>query len=450
MSDLAGKLRDALSRIAGALFVGEKEVNELVKEIQRALLQADVNVQLVLELSNRIKSRVLKEKAPSVVSRREQAVHIVYEELVRLLGEKEIPLVLSGKPAKVMLLGLYGSGKTTQAGKLARYYQKRGHRVACVQLDVWRPAAYEQLSQLGAQCGVPVFGMPREKDPLAIYRAFSKEYPKYDILIVDTAGRDALSEELIREINALHKEVQPQQSLLVLSADMGQSALAQAKAFHEACGVTGVIITKMDGTAKGGGALAACSATGAKVMFLGTGEKPDDLEVYRPEGFVSRLLGMGDLQALLDKVQDAVSEEQAADLSKRFMKGDFTLIDLYEQMDAMSKMGPLSKVLEMVPGFSQLKLPKDTLTVQEGKLKLWKHAMNSMTREELDEPEVIDASRAARISKGSGVPPGEVRDLVRQYRQSKRLVRSLKGGNPKSMEKLMRRMGGGKGGLKFA
>jgi len=193
------------------------------------------------------------------------------------------------------------------------------------------------------------------------------------------------------------------------------------------------------------GSLAACAITGAKVMFIGVGEKMSDLEVFRPEGFVSRLLGMGDLETLLDKVRDAVTEEEAEDLSKRFLKGEFNLLDLYEQMSTMSKMGPLSKVVEMVPGFSSLKLPKEMLKVQEDKLSRWRIAMDSMTREELEDPTVMNSNRMSRISKGSAVPVGEIRELVKQYRQSKKLIKALKGGSPKNMEKMMRRMGGSKG-----
>ena len=447
LDSLGGKLRDAIGKIASSVFVDEAKVKEFVKEIQRALLQADVNVRLVLELSDRIKERVLKEKPPAAVSRREHTIHIVYEELVRLLGESEERLEIREKPTKLMLVGLYGSGKTTQAGKLARFFQKRGKKVAMVQLDVWRPAAYEQLRQLGEQINVPVFGDPKQKDPRKIYKQFSREYGQYDLLIVDTAGRDALSDELITEINDISRLVNPQHVMLVLSADIGQEAEKQARAFHDACGITGVIVTKLDGTAKGGGALAACSITGAKVVFIGTGERIQDLEIFRPEGFVSRLLGMGDIQALLEKVREAVPEDQAEDLSKRFLKGDFNLLDLYEQMEAMTKMGPLSKVVEMIPGFSALKLPKDMLEVQQEKLARWRHAMDSMTKEELEEPENINASRINRISAGSGVPVSEIRELIKQHRMSRKLVKGFKGkaGSQRDMEKMMRRMGGMKG-----
>ncbi len=261
LDNLGSKLRDALGKIASSVFVDEKKVNELVKEIQRALLQADVNVRLVLELSNGIKKRVLKEKPVGAVSKREQVVHIVYEELVKFLGVSEQKLEIKVKPTKLMLVGLYGSGKTTQAAKLAHFYKKRGKSLAMIQLDVWRPAAYEQLSQLGAQIKVPVFGNPKEKDPRKIYKAVKKDLEKFDLVIVDTAGRDALSKDLIKEIGDITKLVKPHDVMLVISADIGQAAQKQAEAFHDACGVTGVLITKLDGTAKGGGDLAECSVS---------------------------------------------------------------------------------------------------------------------------------------------------------------------------------------------
>jgi len=231
----------------------------------------------------------------------------------------------------------------------------------------------------------------------------------------------------------------------VLSADIGQAAERQAKKFHETCNVTGVVITKLDGTAKGGGALAACAVTGAPVKFIGIGEKVDDLEEFKPKGFVGRLLGMGDLEALLEKAKDAITEEEAEDLGKKILKGEFNLIDLYEQMQAMKKMGSLSKIVEMVPGMGQLKLPKEVLHVQEGKLKKWRHIMDSCTKDELENPEEIARSKIERIAKGSGTTTAEVRELLKQYRMSKKVVKMFKGNSAKGMEKMMKKMGGLKG-----
>ncbi len=439
LEKLGDSLRNTLDKITKSVFVDEKLINELVKDIQRALLQSDVNVKMVFELTKQIKDRVLKEETPAGLTKKEYLLKVVYEELVKFLGEKEAKIEITKKPFRIMLVGLFGNGKTTTAGKLGKYFLKRGHKVALISLDVWRPAAYEQLVQLGKQLNLPVFGNPKQKNPIKIYEEFEKEFSKYDVLIFDTAGRDALSEELIEELNKINKKVKPDESLLVIGADVGQAAERQATAFHDTCNVTGVIITKLDGTAKGGGALIACSITKAPVKFIGVGEKIDDFESFDPERFVGRLLGMGDLQTLLEKAREAITEDEAKDIGDKLLKGDFNLIDLYQQMEAMSKMGPLSKIVEMIPGFSQVKLPKEAVKVQEEKLKKWKHIMNSCTKEELEDPETISGSRIERIARGSGLSTGDVKDLVKQYKQSKKMVKMMKPGN---MEKMMKKMGG--------
>lgn len=446
LEKLSDSLKGTLSKIAGALFVDEKLVNELVKEIQKALLQADVNVSLVFNLSKRIKERALKDNLPPGLTKKEQLINIVYEELVRFLGGEKQELKVDNKhPAKIMLVGLFGSGKTTSAGKLAKYFTKRGKKVALLGLDIHRPAAMDQLLQVGKAINVPVFIDKKLKDAVKIYKNFESELNNYDLVIVDTAGRDALSEDLISELKQVHDVIKADENLLVISADIGQAAQKQAQAFHDSCGITGVIVTKMEGTAKGGGALSACAVTGAPIKFIGVGEKVDDFEQFNPQGFVGRLLGMGDLEALLEKAKEAVSEEEAKDIESKFLKGEFTLIDLYNQMEAMSKMGSLSKLMEMIPGLGQIKLPKEALQVQEDKLKKWKHVMNSMTKNELEDPEVLDASRIERISKGSGISIAEIKELIKQYRQSKKMVKMLKGTD--SPEKLMKKFS--KGGMKL-
>ena len=449
LEKLGSSLKDTLSKISKAVFVDEKLVNELVKDIQRALLQSDVNVKMVFGLTKTIKERLLKDDAPAGLTKKEFLIKIVYEELVNFLGAEASTIEIKKKPTILMLVGLFGHGKTTTTAKLAKYYQKRGHKVAVISTDTWRPAAYEQLKQLGAQINVPVFGEPSLGDPVKIYNKFKPELQKFDLVIVDTAGRDALSDELIEELNGINKAVQADERLLVIGGDIGQAAEKQAQTFHETCNVTGVIITKIEGTAKGGGALIACSVTGAKVKFIGVGEKVDDLEVYNPERFVGKMLGMGDLEGLLEKARDAITEEDAQDLGKKLLKGDFNLLDLYEQMQAMKKMGPLGKVMEMIPGMGQMKIPKDALKVQEAKLKKWKFILDSCTKAELEDPDkVMSAARVDRIAKGAGVNSSEVRELLKQYKQSKKMVKSMKGlggGNPANMEKMMKRMGGGKG-----
>lgn len=442
LEKLSDNLKATLRKVTGASFVDEKLINEIVKDIQRSLLQADVNVKLVFQVAQAIKERALKEKAPKGISAKENLVNIVYEELVRFVGGEHEGIQLTEKPFIIMLVGLFGNGKTTTAGKLAKYYKKRGKRVALLSTDTWRPAAAQQLAQLAEQVGVQAYIAPEEKDPEKIFKKFEGEFNKYDLVIVDTAGRDALNEELITELNTLNRTVKANETLLVMSADIGQSAEKQAKTFHETCNVNGVIITKLDGTAKGGGALIACAITGAPVKFIGVGEKIDDFEEFRPQGFVGRLLGMGDLESLLEKTQEAISEEDAEDLGRRFMKGDFTLIDLYEQMRAMKKMGPLNKVMGMIPGMGGMNIPKEALDMQEGKIDDWRVLMDSMTKQELENPDVMNPGRIERIAKGSGKSRGAVRELLKQYKQSKKMVKMMKGmsGDEKDMQKMMTKM----------
>ncbi|MEK6853383.1 MAG: signal recognition particle receptor subunit alpha [Nanoarchaeota archaeon] len=439
LEKLGDSLKNTLSKITNSIFVDEKLINELVKDIQRALLQSDTNVQLVFDLSKKIKERAA-EKTPHGITQREHLVKVVYEELTGFLGKEAHEIKIAKKPTQIMLVGLFGSGKTTTAGKLAKFYKKRGYKVAVMQTDTWRPAAYDQLEQLAKSAGVDFLGIKKEKDPLNIYLAFEQKIKDYDIVIVDTAGRDALSEELIAELNNLHKTVQAEEKLLVISADLGQAAQKQAQAFHETCGVTGVIVTKLEGTAKGGGALSACAVTGAPIVFIGVGEKQDDLELFHPQRFVGRLIGMGDLESLLEKAREVMTEEQAKDVQDKFLKGEFNLVDLYQQMQSMKKMGSFGKIMEMIPGMSSLKLPKEMLEVQEGKLEKWRYAMNSMTRKELEDPEIISAERIDRIAAGSGLKVGEVRELLKQYRQSKKLMKMFKGEG--DINKMMKKMGG--------
>jgi len=456
LEKLESSLKNTLKKLTGATFINEKIIAELVKDIQRALLQSDVNVKLVFSVTKKIKERALKEKAPNTISNKEHIINIVYEELVEFLGgeSKGFEVSKSKKPFKIMLVGLFGNGKTTTAGKLGKYFKKRNFKVALISTDTWRPAATDQLSQLGKQIGVDVFTDKKGKNPSKIYKSFEKKLDDYDVVVIDTAGRDALNDELIEELNSINKAVGADETLLVMAADIGQAAEAQARVFNETCDVTGVIITKLDGTAKGGGALIACSVTNAKVRFIGVGEKIDDFEEFKPKGFVGRILGMGDLEALIEKTKEAISEEDAEKLGKKFLKGEFNLLDMYEQMAAMKKMGPLNKVMKMIPGLGGMNIPKDMLKQQESKLEIWKHLMNSMTKKELEEPELIRSDRLERIAKGSGHSISELRSLLKQYKQSKKMMKLMKGGSAdeKGMQKMMAKMAKNKKmmkGMKF-
>ncbi len=441
LEGLGSSLKETLRKIARSMFVDEKLIDELVKDIQKALLQADVNVELVFNLTKEIKKRALEEKDVKGINPREKIVKIVYEELVKFLGEEKVEIKIARKPVKIMMVGLFGSGKSTTAGKLAKWFTKRGYKVALLGLDVHRPAAIDQIEQIAKQINVKCFTDRKQKNPVKIYEEYEDELKKFDVVIIDTAGRDALSKDLIEEIEALNKRIKPEENLLVISADIGQAARSQAEQFHKSCGITGVIATKLDGTAKAGGALSACSVTKAPIKFIGVGEKLDDLEEFNPKGFVSRLLGMGDLEALLEKAKEAITEEQAEDLGKKFLKGEFNFIDLYEQMQALNKMGSLGKIMEMVPGMGQLKMPKEALQVQEEKLKKWRHILDSMTKEELEDPEVLtESGRINRIAEGAGATTGEVRELLKQYRQSKKIMKMM--GGSQDPKKLMKKFKG--------
>ena len=441
LDKLGSSLKETLKKITRSVFVDERTIDELIRDVQRALLQSDVNVQLVFDLTKKIKERALSEISKKL-DQRAHIVNIVYEELVNFLGtEKEEIVIEKKKPFKIMMVGLYGSGKTTTIGKLSRFYSTRGYSIATLGLDVHRPAAPEQLEQVSKDANVQSFIDKEEKDPIKIYNKFKDNFSKYDILIVDTAGRDALSEDLIKEIKELDNEIKPDEKILVISADIGQAAQKQAQMFNESCDVTSVIVTKLDGTAKAGGALSACSVTNAKIKFIGVGEKINDLEQFNPKGFVSRLLGMGDLEALLTKVKEEISEESAEDLGKKFLKGDYNFLDLYEQMQSMKKLGPLNKIMDLIPGMGNMNIPKEMLDVQDDKLKKWKYIMESMDKKELEDADLLDKSRIDRIAKGAGVLSGDVRDLIKQYRQSKKLVKFMKGKDPgKLMKKFQGKM----------
>ncbi len=440
LNKLSEALKSGMKKFISSIFIDEKTLNQLVNDIQRALLQSDVAVDLVFQISENIKKRAKEEIGKGEVAK-EYIVKIVYEELVKILGEQGHKIEITEKPFKILLIGLFGNGKTTSAAKIAKFFKKRGNKVCLLALDIFRPAAYEQLTQLGKQINVPVFGEPKEKDAVNIIKKFENEIKKYDIVIADSSGRDALKQDMIDEITAVRDALKPNEILLVQGADIGQGAKDQATAFKKALDITGVILTKMDGTAKGGGAITACSIAGAPIKFIGVGEKIEDLEEFEPKRFVSRLLGMGDIETLLEKAKE-IAQEKAPDkeMEKRIMSGKFNLLDFKAQLEAMSKMGPLSKIIDMIPGFGMAGIPRDMLGVQQDKLKKFKIIMDSMTKEELENPDIIKSSRIERIAKGSGVEPSQVRELLKQFNQIKKLMKGLKG---RDLQKLAKRFGKG-------
>jgi len=438
LDNLSSSLRDTLRKIANAPNVDKDLIKEVVRDIQRAMIQADVNVQLVVQLTREIERRALTEKPPAGMNNREHVIKIVHDELVGILGDTK-PVRL--KKQRIMLVGLYGQGKTTTAGKLAIYYSKKGLKVGLVAGDVHRPAAIDQLAQIAAQANVPIYLDRKEKDAAKIAKRGLQELKDRDVVIVDTAGRHALEDVLIREMERVAKVADPDEILLVIDAAVGQQAGPQAKAFHDAVGVSGVVITKMDGTAKGGGALSAVQETRAPVMFIGTGEHLDELETFEPARFISRLLGMGDLQALLEKAEEVGKEADLEATAKKMLSGRFTLRDMYDQMDAMSKMGPLSKLFDMLPASMTGRMSSDDIENTQTRLKTFRTIMDSMTDEELDNPQVIKSSRVKRIAKGAGVEPRDVKGLLKQYNQSRKAIKGMTS-NRKMRRTLMKQMEG--------
>ena len=453
LEGLGNILRKSVDKIKSAVFVDKSLVESIVKDLQRALISADVNITLVKELSEKIREE--GEKYVKNIEKKEHLIKLLYDEVQNIIGGEKKELIL-GKKETILFVGLYGTGKSTTLAKLAAYYKKRGRKIVLLGLDVHRPAASEQLEQLGKKIEVPVFVDKSEKNPLKIYDKYKKELEKYDLILVDSAGRDALEDSLIKEIKEINKKISPTHTILVIAADIGQTAKTQAQKFKESCNVDGVIITRMDSSAKAGGALTACKEVDAPVYFIGTGEHVGDIEQFNPKSFVSRLLGMGDLESLIEKVRSATDESSQKNMQRKLEEGKFTLADFAQQLDSMQSMGSLSKITELIPGFSKVKdkVSDEMLGSQEQKMKNWKHAISSMTKEEVENPDLLEkqTSRLSRIGKGSGTTTGEIRQLIKQYKMIKDLAKGAKGMgdidpssmSQKDMMKLAKKFGGKK------
>ncbi|MCY0874297.1 MAG: signal recognition particle protein Srp54 [Acidianus infernus] len=442
-------LRDAVRKFLTGSSSYDKAVEDFIKELQKSLISADVNVKLVFSLTNKIKERLKNEKPPTYIERREWFIKIVYDELSNLFGGDKEPKVIPDKiPYVIMLVGVQGTGKTTTAGKLAYFYKKKGFKVGLVGADVYRPAALEQLQQLGQQIGVPVYGEPGEKDAVGIAKRGVEKFlrEKMEIIIVDTAGRHGYGEEaaLLEEMKNIYEAIKPDEVTLVIDASIGQKAYDLASKFNQASKIGTIIITKMDGTAKGGGALSAVAATGATIKFIGTGEKIDELEVFNPRRFVARILGMGDIETILEKIKEVENYDKMQKKMEEVIsgKGKLTLRDVYNQLIALRKMGPLSKLFQLLPGIGMLgQISEDQLKVGEEKMRKWLAIMNSMTYEELDNPSIIDKSRMRRIALGSGTEIEDVKELIEHYNLMQRTIKMLKR-RKKDVEKLLGQFGG--------
>lgn len=424
LGSLGENLTNTMKKLAGMSVIDKKTIKEVVREIQRALIQSDVNIKLVQSLSKKIEKRALEEEPPKGITPREHVITIIYEEMVNLLGSEAVDLSIDQKPFKILFLGLQGSGKTTTIGKLCKYLQKKGFSPAVVCTDTWRPAAYEQLKQLTEEMQISLYGDPENKDALDLAEKGLKEFKNQKVIIFDTAGRHKDESDLLNEMKELDKVIQPTESILVIDGTIGQQAGAQAKAFSEATDIGSIIISKLDGTAKGGGALSAVAETGAPIKFIGTGERIDDFEPFDPERFISRLLGMGDIRSLVEKAEEVVDEDVATETMNAMLSGKFTLKDMKNQFDMMNKMGPMQQIMNMIPGMGA-KIPKEASKMTEERIEIYKIMMSSMTKEEMENPKIIKHSRIERIAKGAGVDESEVKDLLKYYNNTKKAMKGI-------------------------
>jgi signal recognition particle subunit SRP54 len=432
--------QNAVNKLVGSASIDEKEIKEFVRDIQRTLIAGDVDVGIVKTLSEKIEKRALEEKPPPGLPRKDHIVKILYEEFVKILGEGGKLDLPTNRPNVILVVGIQGSGKTTTIGKLGRLLMKRGYRVGVIAGDTFRPGAITQLKTICSDINVPVFSIDNEKNAVKVVKSgvqFFREQNS-NVIIVDTAGRHKEEKGLLDEMKQISDATKPDFTFLVLDGTIGKAAFGQAQAFHKAVPVGGIILTKLDGAAKGGGALAATAATGAKIFYIATGERVDDLETFNPTRFVGRLLGMGDLQALLERARDL---ESAADEKqiKRMMSGKLTMSDFLVQIEQVKKFGSLRKILEAVPGFSQANVSNENIEEIEGKMKYWRAMIQAMTPPEREDPDLLNSQRIKRIARGTGVSERDVKDLLQRYRQAKSVMKASKGRQFRAMMKQMNR-----------
>ncbi len=426
---LSDRLRTALSRLSGRGRVSEADVDAALREVRLALLEADVNFRVVKEFMARVRARAVGVEVLESLNAGQQVIKIVHEELTAILGGGDRTFRLAGAPAVVLLVGLQGSGKTTSAAKLARHVAKQGRRPLLVAADPYRPAAVEQLVVLGQNLDIPVHTEAQATAVLDICRAAERQARNAgrDVMIVDTAGRLTLDEQLMAEISQLAQHLQPSEVLLVVDAMVGQESVAIAQAFADAVPLSGLVLTKIDGDARGGAALSISAATGLPVKFLGTGERTDALEVFHPDRLAGRILGMGDVMTLIERAQESYDQRQAEDLAQKLQRNAFTLEDFLGQMQQLKKMGPLGQLLEMMPGMGGV-AKEAQAAVDGGELKRIEAIIQSMTREERRDPQILTGSRRRRIARGSGTSLQDVNRLVKQFGEMQRLMRQLGSG----------------------
>jgi signal recognition particle subunit SRP54 len=423
--NLTERLQRTFKNLRGQGKLSDEHLDAALVEIREALLEGDVNVAVADELLANIRSKALGSEVMLQLSPDQQVVKIVRDELTNLLGKHAKPLFASRPPSVWMIVGLQGSGKTTTTGKLAKWLSQHGHRPIVVSTDVYRPAAREQLAQVAKAIGISVWPATGTDKPLEIVRGAIKEakLSASDVVLVDTAGRLHIDDELMNELSTLKKEMQPTEMLFIADAMIGQDAVRSAGEFHKRLGLTGVILTKLDGDARGGAALSISKVSGAPVKFVGLGEKYDALEAFYPERIVSRVLGMGDILSLIERAESAFDKKAAMELERKLRKEEFTLEDFRDQLKQIRKMGPLDQLVDMLPKVGPLQnLPKDA-SVDEGKLKQVEAIINSMTNEERRDHNVIDGKRRKRIAKGSGTTVQDVNQVLKQYLQMRTMMK---------------------------
>lgn len=429
--NLSEKLQRVFKNLRGEGKLTPENMEQALKEIRVALLEADVNFRVVKQFIEEVRKKALGEEVLTALSPTQQVIKIVHEELVRVLGSQTSKLRFRNEPPTVMLIaGLQGSGKTTSTGKLARWLSRNGHSPLMVSVDVYRPAARKQLSVIAREIGLPVYeGAEHERTPVELARGARREAIQTgrDVVLVDTAGRLHIDEELMVELQELKKLLEPTEILFVADAMTGQDAVKSAEEFHKRLGITGVILTKMDGDARGGAALSIRHVTGQPLKFVGVGEKFDALEPFHPDRVASRILGMGDVLSFIEKVGQAVEEKKAEELQRQILEDDFTLQDFRDQMKQLRKLGPLDSILSMLPGMGALKNLKD-VNVDEAQIKRAVAIIDSMTIQERANHMIINGSRRRRIARGSGTTVQEVNQLLKQYAQARKMMKSLSGG----------------------